>query len=175
MGSQQRLPSSSRGRVAGALALLLLAPRSAPPRYDVIIDAGSTGSRAHVIAYRASPGWAPPRLDWARTAVVLRGGSSRRGTVAGPVGGFCTAPRAALELGGHRAAAHGHGSAPASRCRGGGVRSGVMQGGSSAICCLPGGFYSYYRLACTHEWIEESSRCFQQIGSIDLCSSAPIT
>jgi hypothetical protein len=40
------------------------------------------------------------------------------------------------------------------------------------ICSLPGDFYSYYR-ACTHEWIEESDRCFQQIGSIDLRSSAP--
>jgi apyrase len=77
MGSQQRLPSSSRGRVAGAitllaassLALLLLAPRSATPRYSFIIDAGNTGSCVHVIAYRVGPGWgAPPRLDWARTA-----------------------------------------------------------------------------------------------------------
>ena len=66
-------------------------------------------------------------------AVVLRGGSPRRGAVAGPAGGICSAPRAAGEVGGHRGAAHGHGGAPASRRRGGRVRSGVMQGCASPI------------------------------------------
>ncbi|OEL34236.1 putative apyrase 6 [Dichanthelium oligosanthes] len=78
MGAQRRQqqPASHR-RVAGALALLaasalallLLASRSAAaPRYGVVIDAGSTGSRVHVIAYRAGAGAALPQLDWARTA-----------------------------------------------------------------------------------------------------------
>uniref|UniRef100_A0A0E0LV76 ATP-diphosphohydrolase n=1 Tax=Oryza punctata TaxID=4537 RepID=A0A0E0LV76_ORYPU len=71
----------SRGRrlvAASALALLLLlllllsrSPRR-PARYGVVIDAGSTGSRVHVIAYRSSPPAAAasalPRIDWARTA-----------------------------------------------------------------------------------------------------------
>ncbi|TVU05744.1 hypothetical protein EJB05_48925 [Eragrostis curvula] len=72
MGPQRRRPSSRR-RIAGALALLaasalalLLLLRSPAPSYGVVIDAGSTGSRVHVIAYRAEAG-ALPRIDWART------------------------------------------------------------------------------------------------------------
>ncbi|XP_062191893.1 probable apyrase 6 isoform X2 [Phragmites australis] len=74
MGAQRRRPSSRR-RLAGALAILtatalalVLLARSPPPSYGVVIDAGSTGSRVHVIAYRAAAGRdALPRLDWART------------------------------------------------------------------------------------------------------------
>jgi apyrase len=75
MGTQRGRPSS-RHRIAGALALLtaaafalLLLRRSQPPSYGVVIDGGSTGSRVHVIAYRAGAGGdALPRIDWARMA-----------------------------------------------------------------------------------------------------------
>lgn len=72
MVAHRRQPSSRR-RLAGAIALLaasvlalLLASRSATPSYGIIIDAGSTGTRVHVIAYRAAAGL--PRLDWSRTS-----------------------------------------------------------------------------------------------------------
>ncbi|EEC83376.1 hypothetical protein OsI_28788 [Oryza sativa Indica Group] len=70
-----------RGRrllaAASALALLLLlllsrSPRRRPHGYGVVIDAGSTRSRVHVIAYRSPAASAAaaalPWIDWARTA-----------------------------------------------------------------------------------------------------------
>ncbi|XBI09928.1 hypothetical protein VPH35_137366 [Triticum aestivum] len=73
VAQRQRSSScSSRRHLAGSLMFLattafalLLLPRSSPLSYDIVIDAGSTGSRVHVITYHAG---ALPQLDWSRTS-----------------------------------------------------------------------------------------------------------
>ncbi|ONK65260.1 uncharacterized protein A4U43_C07F35310 [Asparagus officinalis] len=52
-----------------AVLILLLFPSRSPPKFSIVIDAGSTGTRIHVFGYKTRPGSATPfEIDLGSTA-----------------------------------------------------------------------------------------------------------